>query len=226
MTEPARPGLDLPPTAALADVLQLAGRPGHLTPPLVWRTAPPAPTLVPVRTVQLVVADDGPGIGAFRDLFDDDLAGRAVVVAGGAAIGGAVFGELLAMAATAAGAAAVLLDAGVRDLDAVAATGLPVAATHRLVAGPGGRGHVAGVDVAVEIGVAPVGVDTHVLLDGDGIVAVDPALGVERCLDWARRYAAAEEIVAAALRDGSSLADAYGPKAEAVAAIRAELPSD
>lgn len=220
------PPSELPPTAALADVLQLAGRPGHLTPPLVWCTPAPSRILVAVRTVQLAVADDGPGIAALRGLFDDDLAGRAVVIAGGAEVGGAVFGELLAMAATRAGAAAVLLDGGARDLAAVAGTGLPVAATQRLVAGPGGRAHVVGLDVAVRVGVAAVAADAHVLLDADGAVAIDPDLALDRCLDWACRYAAAEDEVALALAAGSPLTAAYRAKADAVDAISAELAVD
>ena len=83
----------------------------------------------------------------------------------------AVLGELIALQARTRGAAAVLVDGPVRDLDALVALGLPVWARSVSAAGPAKR--VAGeLDVPVEVGGVRIAPRDIVILDGDGVVVV------------------------------------------------------
>lgn len=203
----------LPPASAVADVQQLHGRAGHLFPPLRWFAAPQGSLLARARTVRLEVADDGPGLAPLREVLCEDLAGRALVISGGASVAGASWGEILSLAARRQGAEAALIEAGVRDLDALPAVGLPVAGSHEGLAGPGGRLHVTAVGGTVRVGEAEVCDDDLVLLDASGAVALGAGEVGEQILDQARRYAEAEDAVLAGLRAGELLDAAYRHKA-------------
>lgn len=83
----------------------------------------------------------------------------------------ALLGELIALQARTRGAAAILVDAPVRDLDALVALGLPVWARSVAAAGPAKL--VPGeLDVAVELGGVRIAPRDVVILDGDGVVVV------------------------------------------------------
>ena len=102
----------LPPTTALADVLQLRGLNGWLAPPLVPVAVSPVGVSGPAVTVALGLGSGpgGVGLAPLHDLLSDDLGGGVVVVAGAGGVAGAVWGEILSVAAAASGAVAVLVD--------------------------------------------------------------------------------------------------------------------
>jgi 4-hydroxy-4-methyl-2-oxoglutarate aldolase len=83
----------------------------------------------------------------------------------------AVIGELMAVQAQTRGAAAILVDGPVRDVDEIAALGFPVWARSVSAAGPGKdvRGEL---DVPVVVGGVTIAPGDVVVLDGDGAVVV------------------------------------------------------
>jgi 4-hydroxy-4-methyl-2-oxoglutarate aldolase len=83
----------------------------------------------------------------------------------------ALLGDLLATQAQVRGAAAVLVDAAVRDCDELAAMGLPVWA--RWIRSRGATKDVAGeLDVPVVVGGSEIRPGDLVVLDGDGVTVV------------------------------------------------------
>lgn len=208
-----------PPASALADVLQLLGRSGHLFPPLRWLAPPASSRTATAITIRVEVAPSGPGITALRDRLDDDLTGRCLVVAGGASIPGALWGEILTLAALRSHAGAAFIEGGVRDLDELAELGLPVAGVQPVVAGPGGRLHVVEMGEPVTIGESVVASGDQVLFDASGAVAFGSGPGASDVLAAATRYAEAETQVVEAIRRGDDLATAYRIKADVVAEI-------
>ena len=197
----------LPPVSAVADVLALWGREGWLTPPLQPVVAPPHPLLARAHTVEVRQGTTGAGLAPVYDLLSGSLAGAAIVVSA-PDVSGAVWGEILAAAATQAAAVAVLVDGAVRDVPPMAALGLPVYSTSQEVVGPNGQGHVVATDGALTIGATTVTGGDHVLVDATGAVRI-AAADLDAVLDAASRYAAAEDQVLAAMAAGERLHTAY-----------------
>ena len=83
----------------------------------------------------------------------------------------ALVGELLATQAERRGAAAVLVDASVRDVEELRELGLPVWARWVRVRGADKRA-VGSIDDAVEVGGAEIRPGDAVVLDADGVVVV------------------------------------------------------
>jgi 4-hydroxy-4-methyl-2-oxoglutarate aldolase len=113
----------------------------------------------------------------------------------------ALVGELLATQAQAQGVAGILVDGAVRDLDELAAIGLPIWA--RFVRAQGAtKGDVGELDVAVTIGGTEIRPGDLVVLDCDGAMAlpqerIDEVLPLaleraERERDLRERYAQGE----------------------------------
>jgi 2-keto-4-pentenoate hydratase/2-oxohepta-3-ene-1,7-dioic acid hydratase in catechol pathway/regulator of RNase E activity RraA len=118
----------------------------------------------------------GGGYNAQKRLFDAVDAGEVIVIEARGETGSATLGDVLALRAQVRGAAGVVTDGGVRDFDAVAATGLPVfsGGPHPAVLG---RRHVPwDTDVAVACGGATVLPGDVVVGDADGVVVVPPHL--------------------------------------------------
>ncbi len=200
--------LQVPPVSAVSDVLALWGKDGWLTPPLAPVVLPGASLLGRVRTLQMVVADHGPGLAPVYDLLSRNLTGCIVVVAGATDLPAAVWGEILATAAKVSGAIGVLIDGSVRDRPALSSTGLPIYARGECVVGPAGRAHVVAVDEPVMIGGVAIAAGEAIVIDDTGCVRLSMADEIQ-VLDAARRYTAAEEQVVAALATGMSLTEAY-----------------
>jgi 4-hydroxy-4-methyl-2-oxoglutarate aldolase len=217
----------LPPTTALADVLQLRGSTGWLSPPLVPIAASPAPVRGPAVTVA-VAPGAGPGrigLQPLHDVLSDDLGGGVLVVAGASGVAGAVWGEILTMAAARCGAVAVLVEGRARDAGAVADVGIPLWALGLATAGPGGAAHVSAVGVPVAVGDVTVTPGQQIVVDADGVVCLPERL--ERVLlGEACAYAAAEAAVLAGLRAGEPLQRAYRHKRTAVSSIRDRVASE
>ena len=211
--------LSVPPVSALADVAALIGSDGWLTPPLQPMVRGAAPAIGRVRTLCLVVADEGPGLAPVYELLSEDLTDCVVVLSGAASLGGAIWGEILSLAAHEAGAVGAVIDGWVRDRSAIEAIGMPVFGRGERVVGPAGRAHVVGVDIAVHIDGVRISTRDAIVVDGSGCMRLHAAREWE-LLDGARRYAAAEDLVLGALRAGAPLRDAYLYKKEVVTSLR------
>ncbi|MCF4121006.1 fumarylacetoacetate hydrolase family protein [Antribacter sp. KLBMP9083] len=124
-------------------------------------------------------ASHGGGYNAQKRAFDAVGAGEVIVIEARGETGSATLGDVLALRARVRGAAGVVTDGGVRDFDAVAATGLAVFSkgAHPAVLG---RRHVPwDTDVAVACGGATVLPGDVVVGDADGVVVIPPHLAEE-----------------------------------------------
>ena len=211
--------LDISPVSAVSDVLALWGDDGWLTPPLLPVVGAPAPMAGRVVTVEIHIGDAGGGLSPLYDVLSADLAGCVVVIAGGAQAPGAVWGEILTLAAQQRGASAVLVDGYVRDVPELTSIGLPIYALGARVAGPGGRAHVTEVGVDVTIGGVAVSPDDRVIADGTGCVRVR-ADRFSDVIAAAARYVEGERDVVEALASGESLDSAYRFKKSVVDELR------
>lgn len=113
----------------------------------------------------------------------------------------AFLGELIATQAQRRGVAGILVDAAVRDLDELAAIGLPIWA--RWVRAQGAsKGELGQLDVPVVVGGAEIVPGDLIVMDSDGVVALPAARAAdvlplalereERELAMRKRYAAGE----------------------------------
>lgn len=123
----------------------------------------------------------------------------------------ALVGELLATQAIARGAAALLVDASVRDVEELATMGLPIWARWVRIRGatktkPGAIGE------PVEVGGCMICTGDAVVLDADG-VAVVPAGRVGEVLAAARQRAEKERVKRAKLEAGALSYDLDGLRA-------------
>jgi 4-hydroxy-4-methyl-2-oxoglutarate aldolase len=123
----------------------------------------------------------------------------------------ALLGELLATQAKGRGAAAVLVDAAVRDVAELAELGLPVWA--RFVRVRGATKEIPGeIDEPVAVGGATIQAGDAVVLDADGVVVV-AAERIEEVLEAARARAEKEREKRAKLEAGALSYDLDGLRA-------------
>ncbi|MFC3455340.1 fumarylacetoacetate hydrolase family protein [Amycolatopsis speibonae] len=121
----------------------------------------------------------GGSYNAQKRLFDSVGTGEVIVIEARGDKGSGTLGDILALRARYLGAAGVVTDGGVRDFEAVAATGLPVFSQgpHPAVLG---RKHVPwDTDVAVACGGATVLPGDIIVGDDDGVVVIPPGLAEE-----------------------------------------------
>ncbi len=211
------------PVSAVADVLALWELDGWLTPPLRPIVRAPAPVSGRALTVQVTAGASGPGFAGIYDVLSGDLDGRVVVIAGAQGVAGAIFGEILAGAAHGRSAVGVLVDGWVRDRSDMCAIGLPVLAVGERVVGPNGTAQLGDVGVRVVVDHVSIDNDDVVVIDESGCVRI-PIDVAEPVLEGARRYAAAESLVAAALAEGEPLTSAYRHKKAVVAELSVSRP--
>jgi 4-hydroxy-4-methyl-2-oxoglutarate aldolase len=120
----------------------------------------------------------------------------------------ALVGELLATQAQVAGAAAILVDAAVRDVQELAEMGLPVWA--RWIRVKGATKDVPGaLDVPVEAGGATICPGDAVVLDGDGVAVVESER-VREVLEDALAREQKERVKRAKLQEGAKSYDLDG----------------
>ena len=120
----------------------------------------------------------------------------------------ALVGELLATQAERRGAAALLVDAAVRDVEELRELGLPVWARWVRVRGAA-KGAVGSIDETVEVGDAEIRPGDTVVLDADGVVVVSRER-LETVLAAARDRAEREHAKRAKLSAGSLSYDLDG----------------
>lgn len=131
----------------------------------------------------------------------------------------ALLGELLATQAKGRGAAAVLIDAAVRDTEELRELGIPVWARWVRVRGAS-RAEVGEIDVPVEVGGAAISPGDAVVLDADGavVIAEDRFEEVARA---SRERAENEDAKRARFEAGELSYDMYGIR-ERVEGVSAE----
>jgi 4-hydroxy-4-methyl-2-oxoglutarate aldolase len=120
----------------------------------------------------------------------------------------ALVGELLALQAQAHGAAALLVDAAVRDREQLVALGIPAWARWIRAAGTT-KADPGGLDVRVSLGGAAIDPGDIVVLDADGAVVVERARAAE-VLEASEARQAKEEAMLPRLRAGELTADLNG----------------
>jgi 4-hydroxy-4-methyl-2-oxoglutarate aldolase len=120
----------------------------------------------------------------------------------------ALLGELLATQAKVKGAAAVLIDAAVRDSEELRELGLPVWARWIRVQGAG-RTEVGTVDEPVEVGGATISPGDAVVLDADGAVVVAKSR-LDEVLEASRERQQNEDTKRTRFESGELSYDMYG----------------
>jgi regulator of RNase E activity RraA len=177
------------------------------------RLAGPARTLrfVPFRPDLL--AERGGGFNPQKQAFDSVGAGEVLVIEARGRSDAGTLGDILALRARYRGAAGVVSDGGVRDSEAVAATGLAVFA-----AGPHpsvlGRRHVPWeTDVVITCGGAAVVPGDFIVGDADGVLVVPAALADE-VLAEAEQDESRDAWIAARVAEGEPI-DGLFPMDEA-----------
>lgn len=143
----------------------------------------------------------GGGYNAQKRAFDAVGDGEVIVIEARGESGSGTLGDILAIRAHARGAAGIVTDGGVRDVDAVTAVGIPVytAGAHPAVLG---RKHVPWEhDVAVACGGTTVLPGDVVVGDADGVIVIPPTL-VEEVVDAALAQEDEDAWIAARVAEG------------------------
>lgn len=184
LTPDLRAALAHIPVAALSQQLRKRGldnvsidgvRPLHPGAKLVGT----ARTLRFVPNREDLFASHGGGYNAQKRVFDAVGDGEVIVIEARGETGSGTLGDILAIRAHTRGAAGVVTDGGVRDVEAVTAAGIPVytAGAHPAVLG---RRHVPwDHDVTIACGGTTVQPGDVIVGDADGVIVIPPGLAQE-----------------------------------------------
>jgi 2-keto-4-pentenoate hydratase/2-oxohepta-3-ene-1,7-dioic acid hydratase in catechol pathway/regulator of RNase E activity RraA len=184
LTPVLRAKLERVPVAALSQQLRKRGL-DNVTIDGVRPLHPNAKLVGTARTLRFVplredlFASHGGGYNAQKRTFDAVEPGEVIVIEARGEAGSGTLGDILAIRARARGAAGIVTDGGVRDLDAVTAVGLPVytAGGHPAVLG---RKHVPwDHDVTIACGGTSVQPGDILVGDADGVIVIPPSLAEE-----------------------------------------------
>ena len=189
-----------------ATVYEAAGRAGLVDVPLT-RIVPGSRAAGPARTV-LCGAGDNLMVHAALDRTEP---GDVLVLTLPEPEPVALVGELLATQAKVRGAAAVLVDAAVRDVEELAEMGLPIWARWISIRGAT-KDAVGVVDVPVRVGSATIEPGDAVVLDADGAAVVARAR-IDEVLAASRERAEREAVKRAKLEAGALSYDLDGLRA-------------
>jgi len=189
-----------------ATVYEAAGRVGLVDVPLT-RIVPGSRAAGPARTV-LCGAGDNLMVHA---ALDRTQPGDVLVLTLPEPEPVALVGELLATQAKVRGAAAVLLDAAVRDVEELAELGLPIWARWISIRGAT-KDAVGSLDVPVRVGSATIEPGDAVVLDADG-AAVVARTRIDEVLAASRERAEREAVKRAKLEAGALSYDLDGLRA-------------
>jgi 4-hydroxy-4-methyl-2-oxoglutarate aldolase len=201
----------------VATTLEAAGGAGLLRG--AWtRVVPGSRAAGPVRTALCGPADN---LAAHR-LFASLRPGDVVVLTRAEPDDVAFIGELMAVQAKAQGAAALLVDGAVRDVDELVALGFPVWARSVSAAGPG-KEHAGALDVPVTVGGVEVAPGDLLVLDADGVVAVPPSR-LDEVLAAAEERFAKEQALLPRLVAGELTLDLMGYGRATDIALTEETP--
>ncbi len=206
LTPRLREKLERVPVAGLSQQLRKRGldnvtidgvRPLHPSQKLVGT----AKTLRFVPGREDLFASHGGGYNAQKRTFDAVGEGEVIVIEARGEAGSGTLGDILAIRAQARGAAGIVTDGGVRDVDAVAAVGIPVytVGAHPAVLG---RKHVPwDHDVTIACGGTTVQPGDVIVGDADGVIVIPPALA-EEVADAALAQEVEDAWVAARVSEG------------------------
>jgi 4-hydroxy-4-methyl-2-oxoglutarate aldolase len=190
----------------VATVYEASGRTGLVDVPLT-RVVPGSRAAGPARTVRCGAGDNLMVHAAMARTEP----GEVLVLTLPEPEPVALVGELLATQAKARGAAGVLVDAAVRDVEELAELGLPVWA--RWVSARGATKDAVGtLDEPVAVGSASIEPGDAVVLDADGAVVV-PRARVDEVLAASRERAERERVKRAKLEAGALSYDLDGLRA-------------
>lgn len=155
----------------------------------------------------------GGGFNAQKQAFDTLKPGDVLVIDARGEPGTGTVGDILGLRAKVNGAAGIVTDGGVRDLDAVTELGIPVyhAGGHPAVLG---RKHVPWeVDATIACGGTAVQPGDVIVGDNDGVVVIPPALLDEVVTD-AIEQERQETFIAERVAEGESVDGLYPLNAE------------
>lgn len=187
----------------VATLYEAAGRTGLVEGPWL-QVVPGSRAAGPARTVYCS-QDDNLAVHAAMEHLQP---GEVLVVTMPRPAPVALVGEILALQAKVRGAAAVLVDGAVRDLEDLRILGLPIWA--RFVSVRGADKAVLGaIDVPVTVGGAVIRPQDLVVLDADGVVLV-PSQRAEEVLEAGLARAARESALRAQLERGALTYDLHG----------------
>ncbi len=202
------PGPDAISSATASDCLDRLGLTARVLAGEVVQLAPGMTLAGPAHTL-LAVDEPGDPVDPYAgEVAAVDAIPEGAVVVIGTIDAAAIWGELLATAATARGALGVVSDGPVRDARQLIEMGFPTFCRGRSPLDSQGRASIAAHGVPVVCGAVAIAVGDVIVGDADGVVAVPAAA-------WAdvRRLAAekgsGEDAVRAALRAGRSLRDVF-----------------
>lgn len=187
----------------VATVYEAAGRTGLVEGPWI-QLVPGSRAAGPARTVRCG-QDDNLMVHAVMERIRP---GEVLVLTMPEPAPVALVGELLAVQAKARGAAALLVDGAVRDVEDLQALGLPIWARFVSVRGAG-KSALGALDVPVTVGGATIRPGDVVVLDADGAVVV-AAERVPAVLEAARARAAREAALREQLERGALTYDLHG----------------
>lgn len=190
--------------ATASDCLDRLGLVGRVLDPRIVQLAPGMAAVGPAHTLRAV---DVPG--AAEDPYAGEVAAVDAIPAGAVVVIGtvaaaAIWGELLATAATARGGVGVVSDGPVRDTAQLAAMGFPTFCDGRSPLDSQGRASIAAHAVPVACGGVEIEHGDVMVADHDGVVAV-PAAAWADVARLAGEKGEGEDAVRAALRAGESL---------------------
>lgn len=179
-----------------ATVYEAGGRHGYVDADLV-QVVPGSRVAGPARTVRCGQDDNLMAHAVMAEVQP----GEVIVLSMPEPRPVALIGELLATQASAHGAAAILVDGSVRDVEELAELGLPIWA--RWVRVRGATKDVAGtIGVPVEVGGVTIRQGDVVVLDADGAAVVAREL-VDEVLESSRERAEAERSKRSKLQEGA-----------------------
>jgi len=193
--------------AGVATVYEARGRQGLVDADFI-QLVPGSRAAGPARTVRCA-QNDNRGV---HELVARIQPGEIAVLTMPEAAPVALIGDLLVTQLRARGAAGILVDASVRDVEELRTMGIPIWTRWIRVRGAAKdtRGQV---DADVEIGGAAIRTGDIVILDADG-VAVVPADEAERAVELAAARERKEAASRARYLDGQISYDLYGFRAE------------
>lgn len=149
-----------------------------------------------------------PSKGINRRLIDTLERDDVLVIDAAGDMEGAVLGDMLAARAQARGAAGVVADGVIRDVDGIREIGLAVWARGTYPDANSRNMLAWEIDVAVGCGGALVQPGDYIIADGDGAVVIPPQ-HAETLLRKAEEMALEDEFSQQLLRQGAAIDDAY-----------------
>ncbi|RWR25211.1 dimethylmenaquinone methyltransferase [Agrococcus lahaulensis] len=193
--------------AGAATVYEARGRKGLVDVDLI-QLVPGSRAAGPARTV-MCAQDDNRGV---HELCAHIQPGDIAVLAMPEPAPIALIGDLLVTQLQVAGAAAILCDASVRDVEELRAMGIPIW-TRWIRAAGAGKSTRGQVGAAVTIGGATIRTGDIVVLDADG-AAVVPAEELDESVELVQAREQKETGLRERWRAGEQSYDAYGFRAE------------